>query len=211
MNFKNKKILVLAPHPDDAEFGCGATLARLIKEGATIKYLVFSPCNKSLPKNYKPEHLYSELKAATAHLGITEQSLMFYHFPVRDFPAYRQDILEELVKVKKSYQPELVFLPNSKDVHQDHKTISEEGIRAFKNASLLGYELSWNNYSFDNDFYFRIEMEHLDQKLKAIEEYQSQAFRHYKENQTFESLAKLRGLQINYPLAECYELIRFIA
>ena len=39
---KNNKILVLAAHPDDETLGCGATIARLSKEGAYIKLLTFT-------------------------------------------------------------------------------------------------------------------------------------------------------------------------
>ena len=39
-----KKVLVVAPHTDDAEFGCGGTIARMIDEGLDVHIAAFSAC-----------------------------------------------------------------------------------------------------------------------------------------------------------------------
>ena len=44
MDNKRKSILVLAPHADDGELGCGGTLNRLIEEGGKVFYMCFSMC-----------------------------------------------------------------------------------------------------------------------------------------------------------------------
>lgn len=46
---KSKKVLVLAPHTDDAELGCGASIARFIEEGSDILVAAFSSAEESLP------------------------------------------------------------------------------------------------------------------------------------------------------------------
>jgi len=48
MNLPFKKALVLAPHTDDGEFGCGGTISRLVREGCTVKYVAFSDCKESV-------------------------------------------------------------------------------------------------------------------------------------------------------------------
>ena len=53
--------LVIAPHTDDGEFGCGGTIARLINEGITIHYVAFSACQKSVLPQYSPDILITEL------------------------------------------------------------------------------------------------------------------------------------------------------
>jgi LmbE family N-acetylglucosaminyl deacetylase len=208
MNFKN--ILILAPHPDDAEFSAGGTLHRLISEGSTIWYAVFSPCNKSLPEGMEKDHLYNEMEKAASQIGIDEQNIIKYKFPVRDFPEYRQDILEELIKLKKSISPDLVFIPNSNDVHQDHNVMYKEGLRAFKTTRVLGYELPWNNLVSVNNYFISLQKENLDAKISAIEEYKSQNFRGYKDTDYFYCLAKTRGIQANTEFAEAFELIKWI-
>ena len=65
-----KRALVLAPHTDDGEFGCGGTMARLVEEGAEVRYVAFSIATKSLPEGFAPDTLAREVCEATAELGI---------------------------------------------------------------------------------------------------------------------------------------------
>ena len=45
------KVLVLAPHTDDGEIGCGGTIARFIEEGADVYYVAFSSAKKESERN----------------------------------------------------------------------------------------------------------------------------------------------------------------
>src|SRR5512132_668125 len=94
-----KKALVLAPHTDDGEFGCGGTMARLVEDGVDVRYVAFSIATKSLPEGFPPDTLASEVREATAELGIAEGNLDVHDFEVRTFPARRQDILEILISL----------------------------------------------------------------------------------------------------------------
>jgi len=187
----SKTILILAPHPDDGELGCGATIARLKDEGKDIYYAVFSPCNKSLPEGFKENQIYEELDNALSVFGIDKEHVIKFNFPVRDFPQYRQQILEELIVLRKNIHPDLVFVPNSHDVHQDHQTLHAEAKRAFKHINILGYELPWNNMQMRTDFFVKIEQNHLDRKIKALAQYQSQQKRIYFQRDFIESLSML--------------------
>lgn len=204
------RILLLAPHPDDGEFSCGGSLKKWADEGKEIWYIAFSPCDKSLKEGLEPGTLYNELPNALAHLGITSKRIITHFFPVREFPKYRQEILELLIEFRKEVQPELVLLPNSQDIHQDHQVIHQEGIRAFKHTRMLGYELPWNNFNFTNNTHVVLERKHIEAKIKAIREYKSQAFRNYTDEEFFYGLAKTRGIQINKSYAEAFEMIRWI-
>ncbi|MCF8331428.1 MAG: PIG-L family deacetylase [Bacteroidales bacterium] len=206
----NNKILALAAHPDDIEFSCGGTIQKYIEGKKDIYYVVLSPCTKSLPEGSEPDRLYKELEKAVSHLGINPDKIIHYQYPVRDFPAYRQDILENFIKLKRTYKPDMVLLPNTFDVHQDHSVVREEGIRAFKNSSILGYELPWNNLKIKQNYFVRLEKRHIDAKLRAIREYKTQAQRYYNSDDFFYSLASVRGVQINTKYAETFELIRWV-
>lgn len=204
-----KKILLLAPHPDDPDFSCGGSIARWSKEN-DLYYVAFSPCNVSLPKGFEDNVLFEELKASARILGIPENNIFTYSFTVRRFSEHRQDILEEMVKLKKAIEPDIVVMPNSYDIHQDHKTIHEEGLRAFKHSSLLGYEMPWNNLSFTSNFHVKLSKENFATKLKAIACYKSQEVRSYKSQDFFAGLARVRGMQVGTEYAEAFELIRWI-
>jgi N-acetylglucosamine malate deacetylase 1 len=206
-----QKVLVLAPHTDDGELGCGGSIARKIEEGAEVMYVAFSICTRSLPEGWDPMTLAHEVKAATKILGLKDENLVLFDFDVRRFKEFRQDILEELVKLKKRFDPDLVFVPTPSDIHQDHQVISEEGLRAFKNTSIVGYELPWNNISFNTRSFIKLEPRHLEKKIEALKEYKSQKHRTYLNEEFIKSLAITRGVQISTKYAEAFEVIRWIS
>jgi len=203
-----ERVLVLSPHTDDAEFGCGATLSRLNRSGSSIMSVAFSAAEESVPDGFPRDVLRSEFLNAHAALGIPEQQCRALTFRVRQFPHYRQEILEELVKLSRTYKPDLVFVPSTTDTHQDHKTLAEEAFRAFKRTSILAYEVPWNQQvSFINGF-FKIDDIDLTRKLAAIAAYKSQQHRPYVTPEFVRSLAVVRGGQMGAPLAEGFEVVR---
>jgi LmbE family N-acetylglucosaminyl deacetylase len=205
-----KNILVLAPHTDDGELGCGASLSKFITEGKEVQYAAFSLCKKSLPAGLPENTLEKECRAATKELGLNASSLFFFDFEVRTFNEQRQAILEELVKLNTTLQPELVFIPSSSDNHQDHQVIHTEAQRAFKNCSLLGYELPWNHSSFRSTYFITVTKEALEKKINAVKAYQSQKHRNYMQEDFIRSLAKVRGVQCSSEYAEAFEVYKLI-
>lgn len=205
-----ERILVLAPHTDDGELGCGATIARFAEEAKEVYYVAFSTAEQSLPPGFPPNTLEVEVKAATEVLGIRNSNLIVFRHEVRKLSYIRQEILEEMIKIRADLQPTLVFLPSPNDLHQDHHTVSEEGIRAFKNCSILGYELLWNNISFNTQSFIILRERHIDTKVKALQEYKSQLHRNYLTKEFITGWARTRGTQINAEFAEAFEVIRWI-
>jgi LmbE family N-acetylglucosaminyl deacetylase len=118
-----KRALVLAPHTDDGEFGCGGTIARLLETGAEVRYVAFSIATRSLPPGFAPDTLGREVREATTELGIPEGNLTVHDLEVRTFPERRQDILELLIALWEEWRPDVVFQPSHHDVHQDHQVI----------------------------------------------------------------------------------------
>ena len=146
-------ILVLAPHTDDGEFGCGASISKFTSLGARVVYVAFSAPEQTALKHLPKDILKTEVKEATKKLGIDEEDCLIYDFQVRLFSESRQKILDKMIDLDKKYKPDLVFLPSIHDTHQDHQTISNEGFRAFKKRSMLAYELPWNNLDFKTTFF----------------------------------------------------------
>jgi LmbE family N-acetylglucosaminyl deacetylase len=210
MNILSKKILVLAPHTDDLEFGCGGTVAKLIDDGNEVFCAAFSACRQSVRKEFPEDILITEIKAASAILGIKPENLILFDYNVRTFNYHRQEILDDILKLKAKIQPDIVFIPALTDVHQDHFTIAQEGFRAFKFSSLLSYELPWNNLSFNTASFMKLEEKNILKKIEAVNQYKSQAHRPYANEEFIRSLARTRGVQINTHYAECFEVIRWI-
>ena len=204
------RVLVLSPHTDDGEFGCGATISKFLSEGIELYYAAFSLAEESVPPNYPKDILSKEVKKATSELGIDKNNLMLYKYPVRRFAENRQDILENLVQLNKEIDPDLVFMPCLEDLHQDHSTIAKEGLRAFKMKSILGYEIPWNNINFTTQSFIVFDKTHLVRKLNALSCYESQKHRYYASKDFITSLARTRGTQIGVKYAEVFEVIRWI-
>jgi len=56
------RILVLAPHTDDGEFGCGGSIARFIEEKKEVFYVAFSAVEELVPPNFPRDILRKEVK-----------------------------------------------------------------------------------------------------------------------------------------------------
>jgi Uncharacterized proteins, LmbE homologs len=207
--FDPKRILILAPHTDDGELGCGGSIARFCSEGREVFYAAFCLCSKSLPAGMPPDTLMHQCKAATAILGIKPENLSLFNYEVRELPQSRQQILEELLQLNKTIKPDLVFLPAASDIHQDHQVIHLEGMRAFKGTTFAGYELPWNNYSFHTNFFISISEANLNLKIKSLKAYESQQHRAYMKEDFTRSLATVRGVQSNNDFAEAFEIYKW--
>jgi LmbE family N-acetylglucosaminyl deacetylase len=207
----NLRIIVLSPHTDDGEFGCGGTIARYVEEGHDVYYVAFSTAEESVKKGFPKDSLKTEVKNATKVLGIKPKNLLIHEYKVRSFPAHRQEILEQLVQYRKDIQPDIVFLPNRDDMHQDHQIMANEGIRAFRvTSTILGYEFPRNNISLTTTFFIKLESRHIDKKVAAIKEYKTQEDKFYASEDYLRALARVRGVQLDHQYAEAFEAIRVI-
>jgi len=205
-----ERALVLAPHTDDGEFGCGGTMARLVESGTDVRYVAFSIATRSLPEGFPPDTLAREVREATAELGIAPENLTVHDFDVRTFPEHRQEILELLIEIWNDWQPDCVFMPSLHDVHQDHQTIASEGLRAFKRTTVLGYEIPWNNLDFSYQAYISLERRHLERKAAALEKYASQQHRRYANPEYVWSVARTHGINVNREYAEVFQVYRAV-
>ena len=202
-------VLVLCPHTDD-EFGCAGTIARLADAGADLHYVAFSRCEESVPAGFAADVLEHECRACTAALGIPPAQVRVLGYRVRHFPAVRQEILEDLVRLSRELQPRLVLLPSSFDTHQDHSTIFQEGFRALKYCSILGYELPQNLIAFENSALVVLHKAQLDRKVSALGQYVSQGFRPYSTEEFIRGLARVRGVQAGGEFGEAFEVVRLV-
>jgi N-acetylglucosamine malate deacetylase 1 len=205
-----RRALVLAPHTDDGEFGCGGTIARFVEAGAEVHYVAFSTASRSLPPGFPADTLAHEVRASTARLGIPPERLTVHGFEVRTFPSVRQEVLEVLVALNAELSPDIVLMPSVGDIHQDHETVAREGLRAFKRTTLLGYEIPWNCFRFQQQAYVTLEPHHLDAKVEALACYASQKHRNYANEEYIRNIARTHGIESGRELAEVFEVYRWV-
>ena len=192
------KILVLSPHPDDAELYAGGTIAKLKRQGAKIHWLVFSECDN--------DRIKIEFKYSMQALGI--DSWYFYDYDRRTFNSNRQGILDDMIQHRNDY--DYVFSTRPQDIHQDHAVIGQEAIRAFKNTNLLFYLQPSNLINLNVKVFSKITGDDLYVKWEAIKCYKSQfeMKRTYFDYDYIKSLAKVYGTMINKPYAEGFDSFR---
>jgi len=205
-----QRVLVLGPHTDDAELGCGATISRLLEEGVQIHVAAFSTAEESRPPGSPPTQLRDEFLQAMQCLGVPEEHVLVYNYPVRRLSEHRQAVLEELVRLRREIQPQLVLLPSGSDVHQDHQVLHLEGVRAYKDLAIWGYELPWNHVAFSAQAFVTLERRHVEAKWRALKAYRSQfeLGRPYFSWEFVEALARVRGVQVRVPYAEAFDVTR---
>jgi LmbE family N-acetylglucosaminyl deacetylase len=205
------KVLILSPHTDDAEIGCGATISKLNNQGHDIYYVVFSSCDDSLPKGFPKGTLAREMYSASSLLGVKKENIKLLDYKVRYFSDSRQSILEELVKLNKRLSPDIVFMPSPSDIHQDHKVVCEEGMRAFKNTTILLYEMPWNNMEFKNEFFSIVTETDMHNKIIAIQKYKTQEKRQYTSPKFIESQLVFHGTKVGHNYSELFEVLRVVS
>ena len=109
------------------------------------------------------------------------------------------------------FSADVVFMPSQHDIHQDHRTIADEGLRAFKRTTILGYEIPWNNFDFSYQAYFALEKAHVERKVAALEKYASQQHRRYANAEYVWNVARTHGINVNREYAEVFQVYRVVA
>jgi len=126
MVVKPAQVMVITPHPDDAEYGAAGTVARWVSEGRDVIYVVCTNGDKGTSDtSMKPETLVrireQEQLAAARLLGVRE--VIFLRYPdqtLEDTPEFRK----EIVRLIRMYQPETVVTVNPYRRyiwHRDHR------------------------------------------------------------------------------------------
>ena len=206
------RILVLSPHTDDAEIGCGGTMARMKEADVDIVVAVFSTAEESLPEGVPKDALVREFHESMDILGVPEDNRLVHGYKVRRMHEVRQKVLETLIGLQDKLKPDIVFTPSGHDVHQDHQVLHMESLRAFRDSSIYGYELPRNHLEYHNQGFCILEERHVVKKLDMLSCYKSQfeLNRSYFEADFVMSLARVRGVQVGSYLAESFEVYRSI-
>lgn len=203
-----KTVLVLSPHTDDGELAAGGTVAKWVSIGNEIHWVAFSSGEHDRERDIAAR---CECHNALDILGVKPNNRELLEFIDRGFWTMRQEILDIIRAKVKDIRPDVVLTPSSTDAHQDHNTIYNETIRACKTTcSIYGYEEPWNNITFNADMHVTLTSEHLQHKLDALAQYDSQRAYAYFNADFIKGWAAMRGRQVGREYAECFEVLRQI-
>ncbi len=203
------RALFISPHTDDVELGAGGTVARFVASHE-VHVAAFSDAWDAQPESLPENTLLGEMRQAMEVLGVGGDRVHVLKFRTRHFQSARQRVLDEMIRIRDRVRPDFVFAPSTRDSHQDHQVVINEVLRAFKGSrtTILGYELPWNNLSFETTGFVALDEEHINKKLAALSQYRSQQHRRYLNEEFIRGLASVRGTQIGSKYAEAFEVMR---
>lgn len=205
MTFYGKTVLCIGAHPDDIELGCGALIADIVSQTRVICVTISDNQKNPLHQNLVPEH-----HASMAILGVKPEHVIVHDFITRRLKAARQEILEVMIDLKKTFQPEVVFVHTAKDIHQDHQTVTEEALRAFRGTSLLGFDVLRSSYGFFPDFLVEVSEEGVQTKVQALKAYKTYEDKYYFDEQIIRATALRHGALAERPFAEGFDILRIV-
>jgi len=216
-----KKILVVAPHPDDETLGCGGVILKHIANGDEVHWLIVT--------NISKEYGWSSKDVNIRATEIEKVSKMYKFHQVHCFslPTTRLDEINysELVsmftKVLNLIKPSNIYMPYRFDVHTDHQITAkaiQSSIKPFRTPfvqRVLMYETlseTGLNYvegkSFSPNVFINID-KYIDLKLEIMSVYESELGEHPfpRSKKAIKALSILRGSQSNNEDAESFELV----
>ena len=185
------KILCMGAHCDDIEIGCGGTLLKLIESGkvAQVKWLVFAS-----DETRKKEAIASA-EAFLLKVVNKEITVFDYRDAFLNFSAF--EIKEHFERIKKGFNPDLIFTHYRHDRHQDHRLISDLTWNTFRSHLILEYEIP----KYDGDLGIPNSFFHLNETIAKqkvnilLKEFKSQKNKHWFDEETFLSLMRIRGME----------------
>jgi LmbE family N-acetylglucosaminyl deacetylase len=199
-------ILAIGAHPDDIEFGCGATLIKYAEAGHNVFLFVLT--DGSFGGDVELRR--NEQKEAAKFLGVKE--LIWGSFRDTELADNRELILK-IDEVIDKVKPDIVFLNYFEDVHQDHRATAQAGVSATRYIKeVLFYEVPTTQH-FEPDIFVDIQGV-LDKKLQLLKIHASQVDRTKVENLTIlestQSCANFRGFQGRVKYAEGFKALRLL-
>ena len=218
---KNKKILIIAAHPDDEILGCGGTIFKLKKNNKI--QIIFMTNGVSARSNNDDKILKRKLECERLFKYLKIGKPTFFNLPdnqLDQLPLLK--IVKKVEKVIKSFKPEVVFTHYENCLNIDHQITYKATItacRPLKNISvkkILSFEVlsstEWGLYkkkTFQPNYYLGIDKE-IKNKIKAMKFYKSELkkYPHSRSLKAIEALAKYRGISSGFKYAEGFMLVR---
>lgn len=137
-----RRLLVLAPHPDDEVLGCGGLIASSLADGAQVQVVIVSDGGKGGDADVRERE--SQAAAVVLADGRPGLGVHFWRLPDRavvDEPA----LVSRLQHLVHSTAPDLVLVPSPFEIHPDHRAVCLAGLHALRvggvGCELLFYEI----------------------------------------------------------------------
>lgn len=182
-------VLAVSPHPDDAEFGCGALLHRLQNEGHEVHVLTLTHAPRFTSEGISDPRIV-EQAAALAALGLHR----LHHWSQGEDGHLADDVatihvIEDLiVRIGATW----VLIPWHHDTHQDHRATSRAGISATRRHPRVWFYETPSSLDFRPSLFLPLDPELWTIKARALNAHVSQA--HLELDKRAHTTATLRAI-----------------
>jgi LmbE family N-acetylglucosaminyl deacetylase len=199
-----KRILFLGAHADDFEAGAGGLFLKTLGK-ADHFHIAFSACTEQ-PGN---ENCLQEFQESMKALGLEKSSFKLFDMPNTRYPENAAKIREILEECREKFRPDIVVTHHIKNLHQDHKCMTEQVLRVFKTHSILMYEDLKSTPDFNPNLIVSLTKEQIERKIKALECYKSQFRRYYHDMEYVKAIARVRGKRVNSEFGEGFYIYQY--
>lgn len=207
-------ILAIGAHFDDVELGCGGTLAKHAQQGDNVYVFVATTSGFSdqhMQEVRSNDIALSEARKAMNILGVKE--LLCGNFKTLEVEF--TDLLNiEILKIVQQKKIDQVYTHWTGDIHHDHQAVARASLHSCRHVSrLLMYRSNWyhSSYEFRGNFYVDISG-YWDLKEQAMRAHASEMVRtHDKWLSFFRNEAQNAGQRIGVPMAEVFEVVKFLS
>ncbi len=230
-SFKEKKIMVVAAHPDDELLGLGATMHKLIHDlNAVVHVVILGEGLTSRSDNRSTEEWENELKLHRDNIYRAQKRIGYHSVSIYNFPDNRFDSAEllDLIKIvekeKVAFRPEIIFTHHGGDLNIDHQRTFEAVITAcrpmeqetvnciisFETPSGTEWRASTDPKHFIPNLFVEVSEDNIEAKIAGMEEYQFERrnYPHPRSPESLRILAKYRGISVGCEFAEAFCVIR---
>lgn len=231
--FKNKKILIVAAHPDDELLGLGASMHHLIKQHhVSVDLVILGEGITSRADTRDADKWQKELEIHRKNIleagnCIGYSSISTYNFPDNRFDSVALlDIVKVIEKEKKKSNPDVIFTHHEGDLNIDHRRtydavitacrpMEDEQVKtiiAFETPSATEWQASADKRPFAPNVFFTVTEEDLQAKINGMEKYrfEKRAYPHPRSPKALRLRAQYTGMTIGREYAEPFCLIRHI-
>jgi LmbE family N-acetylglucosaminyl deacetylase len=198
-------LLAIGAHPDDIEIAAGGTLLTLAERhpGLHVRYLLMTGT---------PDRRQEAQAAARAFTPGADLSVELHDLPEGRLPGCYREVKEVLEGVARLFRPDVILAPSPDDAHQDHRTVGGLITTAFRDQICLAYEIpKWDGDLGRPNAYVALTDEIARRKVELLDKcYPSQHARDWWGEETFLSLARLRGVECRAHYAEAFTCTKLL-
>ena len=231
MDFKNKRILVVAAHPDDELLGCGGGLYKLVNDyKCQIKVIILGEGITARDNARDVDGRKDELSEHRACIEAAQKSIGYQELGIYQFPDNRFDSVDllDLIKVieneKRTFSPDWIFTHHGGDLNIDHRKTFEAvltatrplpgekvvGVLSFETFSATEWSFGLDTQGFRPNFFIHFDEKAMKAKQAAMAAYKFEIrdYPHPRSLKSLEYFARANGSKVGHEFAEGYVLVR---